>query len=84
MRRATRNMNKRTGAERQEHDVSPPAKSTPEAEEQIEAQRFWDTAELSDACATLSPYKREHFVISFNSFDEYAAWRDEQTNPWNR
>ena len=55
-----------------------------EAEEPIEVRRFREAADLSDACARLSPYRREHFVISFDSFDDYAAWRNEQANPWNR
>ena len=56
----------------------------PEAEEPIEVRRFREAADLSDACARLSPYQQEHFVISFDSFDDYATWRNEQANPWNR
>ena len=47
-------------------------------------QRFREAADLSDACASLSPYEQEHFVISFDSFEDYAAWRNAQANPWNR
>lgn len=50
----------------------------------IEVRRFREAADLSDACARLSPYRQEHFVISFDSFEDYAAWRNEQANPWNR
>ncbi|MCY3845219.1 MAG: hypothetical protein OXH69_16950 [Acidobacteria bacterium] len=55
-----------------------------ETEEPIEVRRFWEAADLSDACARLSPYRQEHFAISFDSFDDYTAWRNEQANPWNR
>ena len=58
--------------------------AAPGTGEPIEAQRFREAADLSDACARLSPYRREHFVISFDSFDDYAAWRNAQANPWNR
>ena len=69
-------MERRTDAERQ--------RRAREAGEPIEVQRFREAADLSDACAMLSPYRQEHFVISFDSFDDYAAWRNEQANPWNR
>ena len=52
--------------------------------EPIEAQRFWEAADLSDACVRLNPYPQEHFALSFDSFDDYTAWRNEQANPWNR
>ncbi|MCY4074032.1 MAG: hypothetical protein OXH04_01220 [Acidobacteria bacterium] len=55
-----------------------------EREEPLEVRRFREAADLSDACARLSPYRQEHFAISFDSFDDYAAWRNEQANPWNR
>ena len=47
-------------------------------------ERFWQLADLSDAAATLSPYTREYFGGSFESFEAYEAWRNGQTNPWNR
>ena len=42
---------------------------------------FWDVADLSDAINALNPYEQEHFVASFESFDEYEAWKNAQTNP---
>ena len=55
----------------------------PDPDEQTIVERFWETADLSDAIAKLNPYKREHFVISFDNFEEYEAWKNGQTNPWN-
>ena len=46
-----------------------------QAAEPIEVRRFREAADLSDACARLSPFRQEHFVLSFDSFDDYAAWR---------
>ena len=46
--------------------------------------RFREAAALSDACERLSPYERERFTLSFTGFDEYAAWKDAQVNPWHR
>lgn len=68
------------------HPVAATARETTpqEAAEPIEVRRFREAADLSDACARLSPYRPEHFVISFDCFDDYAAWRNEQANPWNR
>ena len=64
--------------------TAPRERAAREAEEPIEVRRFREAADLSDACARLNPYRPEHFVISFDSFDDYAAWRNEQANPWNR
>ena len=47
-------------------------------------QRLLEAGDLTDACELLSPYTRDHFTASFDSFDEYEAWRNEQPNPWNR
>ena len=47
------------------------------------AERFHEVADLTDAMAMLSPYEQPHFVASFDSFEEYEAWKDGQANPWN-
>ena len=46
--------------------------------------RLKGAAALSEGCERLSPYKRERFTKSFDSFADYAGWKDAQTNPWNR
>lgn len=32
----------------------------------------------------VTPFKYEPFVKSFDTFDEYEKWKNEQTNPWYR
>ncbi len=58
-------------------DEPAPSDETPE-------DRFWQLADVSDGAAALSPYEREYFGASFESFEAYEAWRDGQANPWNR
>ena len=77
-------MEARIDPNRPEATAAPRKRMAQESGDSIEVRRFWEAADLSDACAKLSPYRREHFAISFDSFDDYAAWRDEQANPWNR
>ena len=50
----------------------------------LEARRLDEAAALTEACEALSPYARDHFTKSFDSFDEYTAWKNAQTNPWHR
>ena len=50
----------------------------------LEARRLEEAAELTAACETLAPRARDHFTRSFDSFDEYAAWKNAQANPWHR
>ena len=77
-------METRIDLDRREGAGAAQKRAAQEAGDGIEARSFWEAADLSDACAKFSPYPREHFVISFDSFDDYAAWRNEQANPWNR
>ena len=74
----------RTNPDHREASAAARDRGAPGAGDAIEAQRFWDAADLSDACARLSPYRQEYFAISFDSFDDYASWRNAQANPWNR
>ena len=46
-------------------------------------RRFWEMADLIDSLEEMNPYERPRFTASFNSFEEYEAWKNEQTNPWN-
>ena len=57
---------------------------TPTDEPSIEARRLDEAAALTEACETLSPYARDRFTKSFDSFEEYAAWKNAQANPWDR
>ena len=62
------------------HDQNPNGLEPPD---RTAEDRFWEVADLSDAMATLNPYEQEYFVASFDSFDEYEAWKNGQANPWN-
>ena len=46
-------------------------------------RRFWDMADLTDSLEQLNPHERPRFSTSFESFEEYEAWKNGQTNPWN-
>ncbi len=46
-------------------------------------RRFWEMADLTDSLERLNPHERPRFTASFESFEEYEAWKNGQTNPWN-
>lgn len=46
-------------------------------------RRFWEMADLTDSLERLNPHERPRFTASFESFDQYEAWKNGQTNPWN-
>ena len=50
----------------------------------LEVRRLEEATDLTAACETLAPRARDHFTRSFDSFDEYAAWKNAQINPWHR
>lgn len=56
----------------------------PTLNDETPEQRFQQLGEVSDAAGRLNPYPDTHFVASFESFEEYEAWKNDEEGVGNQ